>query len=147
MANEFLNHLKKEHREVQDILEQLESGEENKEELFMKLRKELLPHLKAEEKVFYAALLAKEGAREDTLESYEEHHVTEKLFRELEKMDPSDERWSAKVKVLKELINHHIKEEESNLFKVARKELEKDEFPAIMEKFEEQSEKVRDSLS
>jgi hemerythrin-like domain-containing protein len=147
MANEFLNHLKKEHREVQDILDKLENGEGNKEELFMKLKKELLPHLKAEEKVFYAALLGKEGARADTLESYEEHHVTEKLFRELEKLDPSDERWNAKMKVLKELITHHVKEEERNLFKVAQKELEKDEFPAIMEKFEEQSEKIKDSLN
>ncbi len=146
MANQFLEHLKKEHKEVQGILDQLESGKGNKEELFMKLKKELLPHLIAEEKVFYSALLAKEGAREDTLESFEEHHVTTGLFKEMEKMSRDDERWQAKMKVLKELINHHIQEEERKLFKVAQKELGKDEFPTIMEKFEKQSEKIKESL-
>ncbi len=147
MANEFLKHLKKEHKEVQEIFEKLENGKGNKEELFTKLKKELLPHLVAEEKVFYAALMKKEGAREDTLESYEEHHVTEKLFSEMEKMSRDDERWEAKLKVLKELVFHHIKEEERKLFKVAEKELGKDEFPTIMDRFEKQSERVRDSIS
>ncbi len=147
MANEFLNHLKKEHKEVKDILDKLEDGDGNKEELFMKLKQELLPHLIAEEKVFYSALIGKEGAREDTLESYEEHHVTTKLFKEIEKMSQSDERWAAKMKVLKELVNHHMKEEERKLFKVAEKELPKEDFPTILEKFEQQSEKVKESLN
>jgi hemerythrin-like domain-containing protein len=144
MANEFLNHLKKEHKEVRDILEQLENGDGNKEELFMKLKRELFPHLKAEEKVFYSALLKKEGAREDTLESCEEHQLSEKFFKEMEKISPSDERWNAKLKVLKELITHHMEEEERNLFKVAQKELGKDEFSTIQEKFEKESEKVKE---
>ncbi len=146
MANAFLNHLKKEHKEVQEIFEKLEKKKGNKEELFKKLKKEFLPHLIAEEKVFYPALLEKEGAREDTLESYEEHHVASRVFKELEEMSQDDERWQAKLKVLKEIVDHHIKEEETNLFKVAEKELKKDEFPAIMEKFEKQSEKFKESL-
>ncbi len=62
-------------------------------------------------------------------------------------MSPSDERWAAKIKVLKEMVNHHIKEEESKLFKVAQRELENDAFPTIMDKFEKQSDKIRENLS
>ncbi len=146
MANQFLSHLKKEHREVMSILDQLEEGEGKTASLFSKLKEELLPHMKAEEKVFYSALLAKKGAREDTLESFEEHHVTEFLFREMEKLPESEERWSAKLKVLKELVGHHVKEEEGKLFKVAEKELDKNQFPTILEQFEKEKQKLQKSL-
>ncbi len=146
MANQFLSQLRKEHRGVMAILNQLQDGDGNKGELFSKLKQELVPHLKAEEKAFYPALMEKEGAREDTLEAFEEHHVTELLFKEIEKLPQTDERWNAKVKVLKELVNHHIKEEEHSVFKVAKEELEEDQFPAILKNFEKEKEKVRKRL-
>lgn len=146
MPNEFLSHLKQEHREVMSIFEKLEKADGKKGELFSKLRMELIPHLKAEEKVFYTALLEKKGAREVTLEGYEEHHVTELVLKELEKLPDSEEKWSAKLKVLKELVNHHIKEEEGNVFKVAEKELDKKMFPEILGKFEKEKEKQKKGL-
>lgn len=146
MANPFLTHLKKEHREVKSIFEEMENGNGDRGMLFSKLREELLPHMKAEEKMFYTLLLEKEGARDETLESIEEHHITEVLFKEMERLSVSEERWSAKLKVLKELVDHHVKEEEKNLFKLAEKELEKEQFPAILEKFEKEKQKLKKNL-
>ncbi len=146
MPNVFLNHLKKEHQEVKSILEQLEKGDGKKGELFSKLKMELVPHQKAEEKIFYPVLLEKKAAREDTLEGFEEHHVAELVMKEMEKLPDSEEKWSAKMKVLKELINHHIKEEEGNIFKLAEKEIDKSMFPTILEKFEKESEKLKKGL-
>lgn len=146
MANPFFTHLKKEHREVKSIFEEMENGDGNRGKLFSKLREELLPHMKAEEKMFYPVLLEKEGARDETLESIEEHHITEVLFKEMEKLPVSEERWSAKLKVLKELVDHHVKEEEKNLFKLAEKELETEQFPALLEKFEKEKQKLKKNL-
>ena len=69
MANQFFQTLKKDHEEVKEILEQLEETKENavkkREELFQKLREELVPHMKAEEKTFYQPLMEKKEAREE----------------------------------------------------------------------------------
>jgi hemerythrin-like domain-containing protein len=146
MANQFLSQLRKEHREVLSILDQLVEGDAEKGQLFSKLKEKLIPHLKAEEKVFYPTLLEGEESREDTLEAFEEHHVTELLFKEIDKMENSDERWGAKVKVLKELVNHHIKEEERNIFRVAKKEIKEEKLSSILAPFEKEKEKIMKHL-
>ena len=70
--NEFFQMLKKDHKEVKGILGQLKETKDNKskkrEELFQKLREELVPHMKAEEITFYPPLLAKKESREDAME-------------------------------------------------------------------------------
>ena len=147
MANQFLSHLRKEHREVTSILDQLKEGDGKKGELFSKLKTQLVPHLKAEEKVFYPLLMEKKDARDETLEAFEEHHITQVLFTELEKMADTDERWDAKLKVLKELVDHHVKEEERNIFKLAEQQLPKDQFPAILENFEKEKQNIAKRLS
>jgi DNA-binding transcriptional regulator YbjK len=77
MANQFISQIKKERREVLSILDRLTEGDGDKGELFAKLKEQLLFHLKAEEKVFYMALMHSQVAREETLEAFEEHHITE----------------------------------------------------------------------
>ncbi len=146
MANEFFAQLRKDHREVKDLLEKLHGGDGNRGELFEQLKKELMPHLKAEEKVFYQALMGNEDAREDTLEGFEEHHVTELVFNEMVKMPQSDERWSAKLSVLKELIEHHVKEEEGKVFKLAKQKLNPGQFPKFLEEFEQEKEKIKQKM-
>jgi hemerythrin superfamily protein len=117
--NEFFQMLKKDHVEVKGILAQLVETKETKkrEELFQKLREELVPHMKAEETIFYPPLMAKKDAREDAMEGVEEHHVSELVLKELEKMPKGEEKWGAKMGVFKELVEHHIKDEESKVFK------------------------------
>ena len=54
------------------------------------------------------------------LEGYQEHHVADIVLQELQQLPPSDERWGAKLKVLKENIEHHIEEEEGEMLSTAR---------------------------
>lgn len=146
--NEFFQMLKKDHVELKGILGQLVEAKEPKkrEELFQKLREELVPHMKAEESIFYPPLMKKKEAREDAMEGVEEHHVSDLVLKELEKMPKGEEKWGAKMGVFKELVEHHIKDEESKVFKSAEKALDPDEFQAIMAKFDQEKQKIKKTL-
>ncbi len=150
MPNEFFQMLKKEHEELKGILGQLKATKEGdskkREELFQKLKEELVPHMKAEEITFYPPLLAKKESREDALEGVEEHHVSDLVFKELEKSPKGDDQWGAKISVFKELVEHHIKDEESKVFKSAEKALDQDEFQIIMKKFDQEKQKIKKTL-
>lgn len=150
MSNEFFQMLKKEHEEFKGLLGQLKATKEGdtkkRDELFQKLKEELVPHMKAEEIAFYPPLLAKKEAREDALEGVEEHHVSDLVFKELEKSPKGDDQWGAKISVFKELVEHHIKDEESKVFKSAEKALNQDEFKVIMKKFDQEKQKIKKTL-
>ena len=116
--------LKADHREVEgwfDEYEQLE-GDTEKLTLFGKIALALKVHTQIEEEIFYPA---ERGEVEDDLldEAYVEHDGAKKLIAEIEAMQPGDEFYDAKVKVLSEYIKHHVKEEEQpgGLFSQAKK--------------------------
>jgi hypothetical protein len=134
--------IKKDHKEVREIFEQL--VESKTQSGFVELRKELIPHMKAEEILLYPLLM--DGHKEDVLEGFEEHHAAEMVLGELEKTAIKNERWPAKLKVLKEMIEHHIKEEESKILKAARSQLEKNELQELGEKFETKKNELRKKL-
>ena len=116
--------LKADHEKVKRLLNELEStterGVKTRAELFATLKGELTLHEVVEEEIFYPELKAHPKARDIVLEGYEEHHVVDTLMGELEALDVSDETWGAKAKVMKENIEHHIEEEEGEMFKKAR---------------------------
>jgi hypothetical protein len=105
--------LKKDHREVEgwfDEYEQLDD-EGEKRELFNKIALALKVHTTIEEEIFYPE--ERGDVEEDMLdEAYVEHDGAKKLIAEIEAMQPDDEFYDAKVKVLGEYIKHHVKEEE-----------------------------------
>jgi len=148
--NEFFQMLKKDHEEVKGILGKLKETKESelkkREEVFLKLRIELVPHMKAEESVFYPPLMAKKESREDALEGVEEHHVSEMVLKELETTQKGEDIWGAKMAVFKELVEHHIKDEESKVFKSAEKALTQDDFEKIMKQFEQEKQKIKKNM-
>jgi hypothetical protein len=97
---------------------------------------ELRMHELMEEKVLYPALKPHARARDIVLEGYQEHHVADVLVKELERLPPSDERWGAKFKVLKENIEHHIEEEEGDMFRTARVVLTRHQLDSIGRRME-----------
>lgn len=148
--NKFFQEIKKEHKEVQEILEQLtemKSSSSKMDDLFHELKIQIVPHLKAEEKAFYPTLEQKKESRELAFEGWEEHHVAEMVLNELDRMDMSDEHWSAKMKVLKELVEHHVQEEEGEIFQGAEKVLKSNDFDMILSKFEEEKQRVKKSMA
>ncbi len=89
-------------------------------EIFTRLKETLVAHEAMEEEVLYPALKAHPKAEELTLEAYEEHHVVDLILEELQMTPFSDEQWGAKFTVAKENIEHHIDEEEGEMFKLIR---------------------------
>ena len=116
--------LKHDHDKVKKLLSELETtterGVKTRAELFATIKGELTVHETIEEEIFYPALLDKAKTHDITLEGYEEHHVVDLLMGELEDLDVADESWGAKAKVMKENIEHHIEEEEGEMFSKAR---------------------------
>lgn len=131
--------LKKDHQVVLELLQQAEETSEKatkrRQELLGRVRDELIPHVRAEEKVLYDTLKGINGTEEIALTAYEEHHAAELTLRELEFMNPSDERWPAKLKVLKESLERHIEEEEGEMFDQARQVLAPEEAQMMAEAF------------
>jgi hemerythrin-like domain-containing protein len=143
---DILQEIKKDHDELKEIFKKLMSSKgKSAEKEFKELRKELLPHMKAEESIFYPALMDGKG-REDALEGYEEHHASELYLREMEETSVQDERWNPKVKVLKEMIEHHIEEEESKIFKSASSELKKEQLKQLAEEFDAKKKELRKAV-
>jgi hypothetical protein len=109
--------LKNDHQIVSGLFDQIESASgQAKTQLFTRLKSELDVHALIEEKVFYPALENKKESREITLEAYEEHKVVKDLLADLGNGSAVDEEWDAKLKVLRENVDHHVEEEEGELF-------------------------------
>jgi hemerythrin-like domain-containing protein len=122
--------LKDDHDKAKKMLQQLEETTERavktREEVFTKLKSELVVHEAIEEEIFYPALKEHAEAKEIVLEAYEEHNVVDMVMSEIEQTPFEDETWSAKFSVMKENLEHHIEEEEGEMFKQARDVFDKE---------------------
>jgi hemerythrin superfamily protein len=123
--------LKDDHKTVEKLFKQYEKlAKQNDEkadlnakaDLVAQMIKELTTHAYIEETVFYpAAKAASSDTKDEVLESVEEHHMVVWLLSELGGLDPADESYDPKVRVLMENVRHHVKEEEGELFPNVRK--------------------------
>jgi hypothetical protein len=133
--------LKDQHRQVEKLFAQIEKadGGEDKQALFEELADNLAAHSAIEEEIFYPAAYAKQ-TKELLEEAVEEHLAVKRVLADLLELTPDDESFDAKIKVLKEQVEHHVKEEEGELFKKVKKELDKDELETLGAEMEEQFE-------
>lgn len=132
---EAVTFLKHEHERLRALLKQGEEttarGVKARTALLATLAKELVVHENIEEQIFYTVLKRHAEARDIVLEGYEEHHVCDVIVEELQQLPRSDERWGAKFSVLKENIEHHLEEEEDDMFKTARSVLSHDQLETL----------------
>ena len=123
--------LKADHKKVAGLLEKIDETTERavktREELFTQLKTELDIHARIEETIFYPVLEEADATHDITLEAFEEHKVVKTLLGELESLGKDQEEWTAKFTVLKENIEHHVEEEEGEMFTKARKVLSEEE--------------------
>ncbi len=120
--------LKNDHKTVEALFKRFEQAGDRalveKRQIVDRIIEELSIHAAIEELVFYPVARATVPKTEDiALESLEEHHIVKWTLSELEKMQPGEERFDAKVTVLIENVRHHVKEEEHDLFPLVRAEL------------------------
>ncbi|HEV7858420.1 MAG TPA: hemerythrin domain-containing protein [Pyrinomonadaceae bacterium] len=143
--------LKADHKKVAGIFEELEPTTnraiKTREELFTELKNELDVHSQIEEQILYPALKDAEETHEITLEAYEEHHVVKQLLTELDAMSVDSDEWSAKLKVLQENVEHHVEEEEGEMFKQAREVLSSEQIDAIGTRLEAAKQEKQKALS
>lgn len=129
--DDALSLLEKDHRRFEALLKQGEETTENavkgRTELLKTITAELNVHELIEEKILYPALQLHPEAKDIVLESSQEHHVADVIVAELQRVDVSDEQWGAKFKVFKENLEHHIQEEEGEMWRTARGVFSKDE--------------------
>ena len=133
--------LKKQHDEVEALFKKFDHAEEisEKQEIFETIADNLAAHATIEEKIFYPVAY-RDGDEEldDMLrEAVEEHLGCKRIIADLLEMSASDGNFDAKMKVLQEQIDHHIEEEEHELFPKAKKEIAVDELEAMGVEMEE----------
>ena len=130
--------LKADHDKMKKLLTELETtterGVKTRAELFSRIKGELTVHEIIEEEIFYPELKAHPKAKDIVLEGYEEHHVVDVLMKELEELDVTDESWGAKALVMKENVEHHMEEEEGEMFKTARQAFDAAELESLGER-------------
>lgn len=128
--------LKQQHREVEELFEKFEKASagagKSLMDLFARIADNLAAHATIEEKLFYPSVYV--GPTADKLqEAVEEHLAAKRVIADLLDMDPSDVRFKAKMKVLQDLVEHHVEEEEKELFKNVKKLMTREELATIGE--------------
>jgi hemerythrin superfamily protein len=114
--------LKEDHEKVADLFEEAEDSDDQgqKERTFERIKTELETHTYIEETVFYPALEKHEELKDLVKEAYEEHRQVKKLLTEIAALAEGSEKFDAKLKVMKENVEHHVEEEENELFPKVR---------------------------
>ncbi|MEJ0026178.1 MAG: hemerythrin domain-containing protein [Rhizomicrobium sp.] len=145
---DILDTLKQEHDEVKELLGKLVDTEKAAERtsLVKQIKAALIPHVRAEEKVVYDAIIAQrdKDAKVDGNEGYIEHKHADIALKRLDTIRPaSSPEFTAAAKVLKELVEHHIKDEESNVWRDVRKTFDGDQRIEMNRKYEATKQKVK----
>ena len=115
--------IKKDHQEAVSLFRRLKAAEgfcETSEQLFAQLREELELHTHAEERVLYAALQEAEGTQELVEAALDDHKLVQELLDELAALRMDDDTWNEQLEVLEEHVKDHVKDEEGEIFDVAR---------------------------
>lgn len=139
--------LKNDHDEVRNLLEELVALNDNddyRHVLIEQIANEIIPHSRAEESVFYNTMRAVSADKKVVFHGYGEHMKAETLLRTLQAMDKLDMSWKGVAVKLKEALDHHIAEEESDIFSEARTVFSQEEALAMGEAFQELKPKVKE---
>jgi hypothetical protein len=133
--------LKEDHDKAKKLMEDLatttERGVKTRQEKWTKLLKELTIHENIEEEIFYPALHENDKLKDIVLEALEEHHLVDDIVEQLKGTAFEDEHWSAKFKVTKENVEHHIDEEEGPMFKAVRQNFTADQLEELGSRMEQ----------
>ncbi|HET9680203.1 MAG TPA: hemerythrin domain-containing protein [Gammaproteobacteria bacterium] len=150
MTTNVLDLLKKDHDRVRGLLKELmatgKQTDTERPELLATIETELKLHTTVEHEIFYPAFNAANGDKNKKMvfEAEEEHRAIEKLILpDVKKTNAADDAYAGRAKVLKELIEHHAKEEEDEMFPRARETLSEDDLVALGEKVQKMKKELK----
>jgi hemerythrin superfamily protein len=142
-GKDIIAQLKQDHKEVKALFEEFENlgarAVEQRKKLGTKITSALATHSEIEKNILYPAFKARaedHDELEQVLEAFEEHALVDRLVAEIQNLDAKNETYEAKVKTLMDLVLHHVKEEEGQMFPAARQLFEKDELVAMAQEAE-----------
>lgn len=139
--------LKKDHDKVKELVNELlsltQDNVESRHDIIEQIRDEIIPHARAEEAVFYNALRSLDSGNDQVMHGYKEHLEAETYLRTLQLMDKINADWKNTTEKLSQSLNHHINEEESTIFNIAKSTLTNEEAERIGEAFEALKSKVQ----
>lgn len=148
---DLLDLLKLDHQLVSCLLEDIENSIESKSairtELFKELALQVRKHSLGEETVLYPKLVQMNESKDLAEDAQEEHQAIAQLVDELESIEISNPQWNSTFKALKLNIEHHVNEEESELFKIVRDLFSEDDLIKLGQEFEEVKAKPEDERS
>ena len=129
--------LQQDHQTVAALFDEIASAEDtdDREKIFGRLKEEVLRHKEAEERTFYAALSMIPELGDRIEEAMEEHVDAEELLEEIDGLDVDEEEWAATLAELKEEIEHHVAEEEGDIFAQAKEHLTEDQLKKLGKEF------------
>ena len=141
--------LKDDHKRVQDLLKKLEGAAgratKSRDSLLSQVENEVKTHAALEEEIFYPAFkdaVRKKEEKQLFFEAAEEHHVVDMVISEFRDGETDPNSFAARCKVLKDLIEHHIREEEREMFPAAKKALGTDDLQELGERLLERKQEL-----
>jgi Hemerythrin HHE cation binding domain len=137
----------RDHKPIKDLIVTLKDSEVSiakKRPAFAEFERMLSSHAKAEEESLYVHLKQVDDLRVEGLEGDTEHAIADHLMKEINESKSDEDTWMAKVKVLAELVDHHVKEEEKDILKEVRKEFSAEECTEIGETYSQLLKKYRE---
>lgn len=138
MKKNIVEVLKQDHRSLDSLFEKIEATDEPdaKAALFEVINEEFEAHAKGEEKVVYPEMKRIPELNEKTEHSVEEHDEARELIKTIESLSPEDEKWESSVRKLQSEIEHHVEEEEEEMFPILEEKLTPEKLRSLAEDFE-----------
>ena len=127
----IIEKLHQDHQKVEQLFRKLmettDGAEKTRLDLCEKLKHELLAHAEFEEAVFYPTVRERNGVGQQIEEAIEEHNEVKQMLTEIEQLEPTAEEFMEKIEELQQAVQHHVDEEEGEIFPVAKKLIDKEE--------------------
>lgn len=141
---DIYDYLKADHKKVANLFKLYESAptKRNKLEIFEYIKKELLVHADTEANTFYKALEAYKQDEELISHAENEHAEIKQQLKEISQLRNVDAEMDEKILLLKKAVEHHVSEEEGNVFKAAKKILSEEQAYYLKEQMHDLKEKM-----
>jgi len=144
--------LKEDHSNVESLFEKYDrtgkSSQEKKTELFEEIRRELQIHSRAEEEIFYPALKSLNGeGRRLVSEALKEHRDVDELLTQISRLKPCDKNFDDKMETLIENVDHHVQEEEGEIFRFAEENCSEDQLVELGQQIEDRKKTLNQQMA